>query len=241
MDGPPDFARRLLRAALGDRGFSRLRQAYRRRLGPFAYLREVSGLIHVGAHTGQERDIYASFDLDVLWVEPLPEAFQRLQANLAGYPRQRACQRLLTDVQGRQYRFHVASNDGASSSILDLADHRRMWPEVAFTRDLLLESTTLDALLDEERVDASRYQALVLDTQGSELLVLRGALGTLPHLGFIQAEAADFEAYAGCCRVSDLTAFLAARGFAQWRQRVQYSTRGVGSYYDLLYRRTPDR
>ena len=239
MDLAPDRARRLLRATLGERAYSRLRQAYRRRLGPHAYLRGVSGLIHVGAHTGQEREIYASFDLDVLWVEPLPEVFQELEANIAAHPKQHARQRLLTDVQGREYCFHVANNAGASSSILDLADHRRMWPEVAFERDLILESTTLDALLSQEKLDASRYPALVLDAQGSELLVLRGALETLPHLRFIQAEAADFEAYQGGCRAEDLTTFLAAQRFVEWRRRAQYTTPGIGTYYEMLFRRAP--
>ena len=37
-----------------------------------AFLRKVSGVIHVGANLGQERAHYARFRLDVVWIEPIP-------------------------------------------------------------------------------------------------------------------------------------------------------------------------
>ena len=57
------------------------------------------------------------------------------------------------------------------------------------------------------------FPALVMDTQGSELLVLRGADPRLPSFAFIKTEVADFEAYSGCCQLAEVTAFLSARGF----------------------------
>ena len=41
----------------------------------------------------------------------------------------------------------------------------------------------------------------MLDTQGAELLVLKGAAGLLHRFQFIKVEAADFESYANGCRV----------------------------------------
>ena len=32
------------------------------------FLKSVSGVIHVGANTGQERDLYAKYHLDVVWI-----------------------------------------------------------------------------------------------------------------------------------------------------------------------------
>src|SRR6266404_1018899 len=54
------------------------------------YLRQVSGVIHVGANTGQERYLYASYGLDVLWIEPIPSAFDELCKNISVLPKQRA-------------------------------------------------------------------------------------------------------------------------------------------------------
>jgi hypothetical protein len=76
----------------------------------------------------------------------------------------------------------------------------------------------------------------VLDTQGSELLVLQGAVPILPHFRFIKAEAADFESYVGCCQITDLTAFLGQHGFSLARKSRFAGRDGVGVYYDVLYR-----
>ena len=110
---------------------------------PDRFLAEIRGVIHVGANTGQERDLYDRYGLSVLWVEPIPEIFATLRENIAGYRRQRAVQYLVTDRDGAEYTFHVASNNGASSSILDLKLHKEIWPEVSFTRELKLASVTL--------------------------------------------------------------------------------------------------
>ncbi len=81
------------------------------------------------------------------------------------------------------------------------------------------------------------YDTLVLDTQGSELLVLKGAAALLPYFKYIKVEAADFDAYAGCCRLSELDDFARARGFRRMlTQRIAHKT-AVGTYYELVYRR----
>ncbi|WP_143594022.1 FkbM family methyltransferase [Synechococcus sp. BO 8801] len=62
-----------------------------------------------------------------------------------------------------------------------------------------LKSTTLPSLLKVHQLDERDYQALIMDTQGSELLVLKGAIPVLKALPFIKTEVPDFEAYTGCC------------------------------------------
>ncbi len=202
---------------------------------PDGFLGQVSGVIHIGANTGQERDLYARYGLRVLWIEPIPEVFTALEANLAGYVGQRALKYLVTDKEGAEYPFNVASNFGASSSILDLKRHKEIWPEVGFTRQIVLTSTTLAALLAREKIDPAGYDALIMDTQGSELLVLQGAQPVLKNFRFIKTEVPDFEAYAGCCQLADIEAFLSARGFREYRRNRFAERAGVGSYYDITY------
>ena len=64
---------------------------------------------------------------------------------------------------------------------------------------------------------------LVIDTQGSELLVLKGALPILHHFKYIQTEVPDFEAYKGCCQLKDLQFFLVGLGY-QEISRHQFAT-----------------
>jgi FkbM family methyltransferase len=202
-----------------------------------AFLRDSRGVIHVGANSGQERELYEQFGLAVLWIEPIPELYARLRENIAPYPRQRALQQLVTDRDDERYAFNVSDNDGASSSILPLELHKAIWPTVGYARTIELPSVTLATLVERERIDRTAYDALVLDTQGSELLVLQGAESLLGGFRHVKAEVADFEAYKGCCRVADVDRFLARHGFRECHRRKFATKPGVGSYFDLVYRR----
>ena len=202
-----------------------------------AFLRNVSGVIHVGANTGQERANYARFHLDVVWIEPIPAVFGQLRFNLAGFPKQRAYQYLLTDEDEREYVLHVASNQGASSSILPFAKHREMWPEIFYANDITLKSATLSSFVTKEGLDLAGFQALVLDTQGSELMILKGATTVLPRFRFVKVEVPDFESYAGCCLSSELGEFMSAHGFRERRRDGFMSIPEVGTYFDVLYER----
>ena len=121
--------------------------------------------------------------------------------------------------------------------ILDLALHRDIWPEVTYSAAIELNSVTLPALVEKERLDLADYDALVLDTQGSELLVLRGAAPILTSFSYIKVEAPDFEAYSGCCQVDDLAEFLKMYGFRERLRRKFAVRRQGGTYYDVLYER----
>lgn len=211
----------------------------RRRWCTDRFLRRVRGVIHVGANSGPERDDYAALGLEVLWVEPIPEVFEGLVECIRPFRRQRALMALVTDVDGREYDFHVSSNHGASSSILPLARHRDLWPHVDYTSTLRITGTTLPTLLAREGIDPGRYQALILDTQGSELLVLRGAAPILRGFQYVKAEVADFEAYAGCCLLPEMIAFMEEQGFHPISQTRFAGRADVGNYYDVVFRRRP--
>jgi FkbM family methyltransferase len=203
------------------------------------FLRAARGVVHVGANSGQERDLYTRLGLAVIWVEPLPELFAELSTNIASLPSQRAFQCLVTDRDDAEYDFHVANNRGESSSILDLEEHKDVWPKVGFVATLKLRSKTLATLLREQGVELGRYDALVMDTQGSELLVLRGAEPILSGFRFVKTEVPDFEAYRGCCRLSDVEAFLEPRGYREIARR-EFARRAAGGrYYDVVFERRP--
>jgi hypothetical protein len=85
--------------------------------------------------------------------------------------------------------------------------------------------------------NCSLYDALVFDTQGSELLVLRGAAPLLQNFKFILSEVADFESYTGCARLSEMTKFLGCFGFQQTACLEQTRHSNGGRYYDALFER----
>jgi FkbM family methyltransferase len=199
------------------------------------FLSDAAGVIHVGAHTGQERDLYARHGLAVLWIEPLEELFAELSRNIAPYPSQRAVLALVTDRDGVEHEFNVASNAGASSSILELGLHSEVWPEVRYVDTRRLISKTLPTLLAEHGLDPSAYDAIVVDTQGADLLVLKGAEPLLGGFRYVQVEAPDFEAYLGCGHAADVADFLGALGFEEMARRTIGRHAAGGRYYDLLF------
>src|ERR1700730_1346206 len=204
------------------------------------FINKVHGIIHVGANSGGEATTYDIHDLRVAWIEPIPEVFEELQQNIAPFKRQKAYRYLLDEKGESHLLLHISTNAGLSSSVLSLAKHREAWPDVSYSRDITMPSTSLPMFIRKEGLDLSQYQALLIDTQGTELRILRGASDILPRFKFIQVEVPDFEAHAGCCLVQEMNDFMVAHGSHQHRcEPLTYQVNtDVGSYYDITYARS---
>ena len=204
---------------------------------PNSYLKSCKGVIHVGANTGQERELYDRYRLNVLWIEPIPEVYDALRTNIRNYRNQRAVMSLITDKDDGDYILHVANNNGASSSILLLHHHRDIWPDVAYDRDIHVKSQTLPTALATSGGDQFEYDALVIDTQGTELSVLKGAAPLLPGFRYINTEAANFESYKDCATVDGIVTYLAQFGFRVVRKDLFARRAAGGEYFNILFKR----
>jgi FkbM family methyltransferase len=220
---PSRIGRRLLR------DFARLRH--------YLMMKKLKGIIHVGANTGQEGNNYASYGLNVLWIEPIPWVFKKMKSTISSYPNQLALEYLVLDKDGETTTLHISNNEGASSSVMDLALHQDVWPSIHFTRDIEIQSYKLDTIIDREHINLTDYDGLVLDTQGSELLVLKGAQRALRNARMVKVEVADFEAYAGCPRPEQIADFLGTYGLREWMRTPFAGHSGGGRYYDIIYLR----
>jgi FkbM family methyltransferase len=204
---------------------------------PNEVFKHIKGVIHVGANIGQERELYRKNGLQVVWVEPIPDIYATLKSNIAGFPGQIALQGLLTDKDDVTYQFHVASNNGESSSILEFSLHKELWPGIEYQQTIDIQSRTLPVLLKENHIDQLNYDMLVIDTQGSELLVLQGALPILRNFTYVKIEVPDFESYKGCCKLEDLQLFMNQHGFKEYARSRFAGKRGSGNYYDIIYKK----
>ena len=205
----------------------------------YEFIKDSKGVIHVGANIGQARDIYASHNLPVVWIEALGDPFRQLADNIAAYPKQRALQYLITDEDDREHVFHVANNGGQSSSVFEFGEHTKIWPEIEYVSHGKALGTTLKTALQRHAVNMADYDTLILDVQGAELLVLKGAGDLLDKFKFIRAEACDFELYKGGCQLKDLDEYLIPRGFERvmlWHYKRSPQPE-VERIYEALYQK----
>ena len=182
-----------------------------RLLTPFGI--PVSGLIHVGANTGQEAEAYRQAGIrTVVYVEPTPAAFAVLESRLRGMPGHHAVQAICSATSGETVLLNVASNNAESSSLFALGNHGVLYPDIVYTERLELLTTTVDDIVDAQFA-GSALNMMVIDVQGAELLVLRGAERTLGGIDAVYCEIADIALYEGSCTWPEIEAFLRERGF----------------------------
>ena len=225
---------------MSQNAFSKIKRLFRNIFSPEKekdlFLNQSTGVIHIGANIGQERKLYARHDLDVLWVEPDPKVFKELQKNIDKFKKQKAFQYVISDIDKDEVDFHISSNGGQSSSLLELGEHQTIWPEVQYIDKITLQSFTFKTFIEREKIDPLSFNTIILDTQGAELMVLRGAGDILKNFTFIKTEAADFESYIGCCKIDDLSSYLSKFDFKEVG-RWKFANSENKNYFDVLFKR----
>ena len=201
------------------------------------FLRNVTGLIHIGGNIAQERQFYRLLGLDVIWVEAFPNFFDRLVTNISGFDRQHAIRALLSDKDGVEIEFNESNNSG-SSSMFEMAAHSEIFPGIEYVKKHRMVSTTLATVMRDNSISTTDYQALTLDVEGAELLVLQGAGSLLSEFRYVKAEVADFTPRHGSPTTKELDEFMIAAGFQQLIKR-PFTTgpNGVGTFWDVVWKR----
>lgn len=204
----------------------------------FEFLAHAKGVIHIGANTGQERNIYDYLGIKVIWFEPIPLVYEVLKNNIRNLPLQTAYPYLLLSQKNMITKLHVSNNGGASSSIYEFGQHKDIWPEVGYIGDIEVLSWTLAELFESDVINTHHYDSIILDTQGSELEVLKGAGEHLKNFRYVKTEAADFPSYVGGCTLEELSTYLKEVGFREVNRKQFAEHPKQGAYFDVLYERT---
>ncbi len=214
-----------------------IRKLLRRKADPLRLLARLAppglalrSMVHVGAHLAQERHEYEALGYrDMLWIEGSRDVHARLVDTLeahqheasngsrprgSGEPaRHRSACALLTDRDGAEVGLREFSNDGMSSSIFAATSTlRERWPAVQETgREERVRTSTLDTLLAQ--LGFGPVDVLVVDVQGAELLVLKGASRTLQQVTAVVSEVSTQALYDGGVLFPELETFMRAQGF----------------------------
>lgn len=178
------------------------------------YNLNIKGVIQVGAHWAEEHDIYVGLGIsEMIYIEPCKDAFSVLVNKFGSEPNQRiilincACGELEDEME-----MYVSNdNQGQSNSILKPNLHIRQHPEVRFTEKEKVKVFPLDDIM----MYGNYYNLLVLDVQGAEGLVLKGAIETLKHIDCIYTECNRGQTYEGNMEIDEMDKYLKPFGFAR--------------------------
>lgn len=186
-----------------------------------------TGLLHVGAHEGQEALAYNQLNIPrVVWIEANPEIFIRLYNHTAAMPNHHCLNYCISDKE-EEVEFHVSSNDGQSSSFLELGTHAIAHPDVTYVSSF----KTTTKRLDQIPLDWGGLNFLNMDIQGAELKALRGMGDKLKQFDYAYLEVNRDELYKGCGLEEQVTAYLGKFGF-RVAERKMFDRWGWG---DFLY------
>jgi FkbM family methyltransferase len=199
------------------------------------FLLDCRRIVHIGANDGTEAFYYDSLGLEVIWIEPIPEIYDKLMINISRYKKQSAIKALLSDTAGKDVILNVSNNNGQSSSIFEFGDHKAAWPEVDYVSKIYCESTTLDLLAD----NIGPVEAIIVDVQGAELLVFQGGVGVLKDVKYVKSEAANFNCYSGGCTDRDIIDFLEALNFEVISRSTFMINEDIGECFDVTFQKRP--
>jgi FkbM family methyltransferase len=172
----------------------------------------------------------------VIWVEPVPEVFSILEQNLNGYDEQLAVKACVSEFDDERVVFKVSNNNGASSSMFNFKLHKVAFPEVQYIDEFPTTTISLPTLLKKLNLEIVDFQAIVIDAQGAELQILRGAGDLLKKVKYVKVEVADYEAYEGGCTNSEIIDFLLSNKFRILSKDLIARNDCIGNYYDYVFK-----
>jgi FkbM family methyltransferase len=166
--------------------------------------------LHIGASYGQEAGLYHTLGIETWHIEPIPQVFELLQNNLAGLAGQHPVHACLSSEAGLSTTFHIANNDGLSSSLLPLGRHRNEYPSITYEKEIVVNTETVNSLIEKQIIDPG-IDFILIDAQGAERLILEGATNLLrtEDLKGIIVETAVIPLYEGGSTYLEIAEILA--------------------------------
>lgn len=149
------------------------------------YNLKITGVIHVGAHHGEEVPIYHKHGIkNIMLIEPCKAAFNYMKSKFAGHHHITIWNCALAAIVGEADMFTETANKGQSNSLLQPMRHLQHYPDIQFTGKEKVKVNTLDSLA----YDRYRYNMINMDVQGAEGYVIIGAKHSLDNIDYIYTE-----------------------------------------------------
>ena len=185
-----------------------------------------TGILHVGMHEAEEIGEYEKYISrnKILWIEAMPD---KVKYCLSKFPSILVENAIISDVE-EDVTFHI-SNNGQSSSILELGLHKSLHPDVHYINSFKSRSKRLGNIIS--KYNDIPFNFLNLDIQGVELRALKSLGNYLEKVDYIYTEVNGDYVYEKCDLIGDIDEYFKMFGF----KRVETSWFGNCKWGDAFY------
>ena len=164
---------------------------------------KIKGVIHIGAHYGEEYRIYSECGIkNMIFFEPVQANYKILIESLP--ENTRTYNIALGNERGVREMYIETVNTGQSCSLLEPGTHLSSYPGIKFDTKEIVKMDKLDNIPFNRTI----YNMINIDVQGYELEVFKGAIETLKSIDIIYTEVNRDEVYKNCARVEEIDLFL---------------------------------
>jgi FkbM family methyltransferase len=169
------------------------------------YKMPILGVIHVGAHFGEEYLSYISAGIyNIHFFEASHRTFAKLKFQVGSS----SCYNYaLGAVESKSTMYVETRNQGQSNSLLKPLLHSKQYPQITFDET---EEVTVRPL-DSFKIEGCNF--INIDVQGFELEVLKGSEQSLPDVHYIYSEVNRAETYENCAQIGEMDEFLSRHRF----------------------------
>jgi FkbM family methyltransferase len=186
----------------------------------YKYNIQFKGILHIGAHECEELFSYEKYinRNKILWIEALKD---KVEISKMRFPNIFIENAVVSD-KIETVTFN-RSNNGQSSSFLDLGLHKDLHPHVWYIDSFQTETKLLKDIICNYNID---FNFLNLDIQGTELKALKGMENYLKNVDYIYTEVNSDYVYKDCSLIDEIDNYLDNFGFKRvevvWYEKCQW-------------------
>jgi FkbM family methyltransferase len=192
------------------------------------YKLKINGILHIGAHECEEKNDYNNCgikDNKIIWIEGNPMIAERMAKIVPN-----VYNALISDKE--EVVDFIITNNGQSSSILELETHKNEHPHVFEVSRIKLKTMTIIDFLENNKIDPF-FNFINLDIQGAELLALKGMEDLLKNIDYIYSEVNEKYLYKNCGLIGEIDTYLEQFGFK--RVEIVMTPHGWGDAFYIKF------
>ena len=170
------------------------------------------GVLHIGAHECEEQTAYLQQGIkneNIYWLEAMDYKVAEMKEKM---PHAQIYHCVVNDEDDKELELKI-TNNGESSSLLDLGSHLKHHPHVHVVGTKKYKTTRLDTFIKENNIPIKNLNFLNLDIQGMELKAMKSMGDFIKKFDYIYTEVNTEYVYKDCALMKEIDDYLNTFGF----------------------------